>query len=89
MGKLEKDKDGNLVIVVPDHIRHWGPCQSIMLECGRGKNILELARALKLARSYVAGMLSLGNLAPDIITAVIQGKTPPQMTLAKAVTDLP
>ena len=34
MGKLEKDKDGNLVIVVPYHIRHLGPRQSIVLECG-------------------------------------------------------
>lgn len=117
MGKLEKDKDGNLVIVVPYHIRHLGPRQSIvlecgskfddvmneplpksiilahqyaqMLECGRYKTVLELARTLKLDRSYVARTLSLVNLAPDIIVAVMQGKTPPQMTLAKAVNNLP
>ena len=117
MGKLEKDKDGNLVIVVSYHIRHLGPRQSIvlecgskfdvvmneplpksiilahqyaqMLECGRYKTVLELARALKLDRSYVARTLSLVNLAPDIIVAVMQGKTPPQMTLAKAVNNLP
>ena len=29
------------------------------------------------------------NLTPDIIVAVMQGKTPPQMTLAKAVNNLP
>ena len=34
MGKLEKDKDGNPVIVVPFHIRHLGPRQSIVLDCG-------------------------------------------------------
>ena len=34
MGKLEKDKDGNPVIVVPYHIRHLGLRQSIVLECG-------------------------------------------------------
>ena len=117
MGKLEKDKDGNPVIVVPFHIRHLGPRQSIvlecgskfddvvneplpksiilahqyaqMLECGRYKTVLELARALKLDRSYVARTLSLVNLAPDIIVAVMQGKRPPQMTLAKAVNNLP
>ena len=117
MGKLEKDKDGNLVILVPYHIRHLGPRQSIVLECGskfddvmneplpkniilahqyaqilecgRYKTLLELARALKLDRSYVARTLSLVNLAPDIIVAVMQGKTPPQMTLAKAVNNLP
>ena len=31
----------------------------------------------------------LKNLTPDIIVAVMQGKTPPQMTLAKAVNNLP
>ena len=89
MGKLEKDKDGNPVIVVPFHIRHLGPRQSIVLKCGRYKTVLELARALKLDRSYVARTLLLVNLAPDIIVAVMQGKTPPQMTLAKAVNNLP
>ena len=44
---------------------------------------------LKLDRSYVVRTLSLVNLAPDIIVAVMQGKTPPEMTLAKAVNNLP
>ena len=117
MGKLEKDKDGNPVIVVPFHIRHLGPRQSIVLDCGskfkdvvneplpksiilahqyaqmlesgRYSTVLELAKALKLDRSYVARTLSLVNLAPDIIVAVMQGKTPLEMTLAKAVNNLP
>ena len=117
MGKLEKDKDGNPVIVVPFHIRHLGPRQSIVLDCGskfndvvdeplpksiilahqyaqmlesgRYSTVLELARSLKLDRSYVARTLSLVNLAPDIIVAVMQGKTPPEMTLAKAANNLP
>ena len=117
MGKLEKDKDGNPVIVVPFHIRHLGSRQSIVLDCGskfgdvvneplpksiilahqyaqmlesgRYSTVLELAKALKLDRSYVARTLSLVNLAPDIIVAVMQGKTPPEMTLAKAVNTLP
>ena len=117
MGKLEKDKDGNPVIVVPFHIRHLGPRQSIVLDCGskfndvvneplpksiilahqyaqmlesgRYSTVLELAKALKLDRSYVARTLSLVNLAPDIIVSVMQGKTPSEMTLAKAVNNLP
>ena len=117
MGKLEKDKDGNPVIVVPFHIRHLGPRQSIVLDCGskfndvvneplpksiilahqyaqmlesgRYSTVLELAKALKLDRSYVARTLSLVNLDPDIIVAVMQGKTPPEMTLAKAVNTPP
>ncbi|MBR7144578.1 MAG: hypothetical protein IKD10_06500 [Lentisphaeria bacterium] len=60
-----------------------------MLESGRYSTVLELAKALKLDRSYVARTLSLVNLAPDIIVAVMQGKTPPEMTLAKAVNTLP
>ena len=60
-----------------------------MLESGRYSTVLELAKALKLDRSYVARTLSLVNLAPDIIVAVMQGKTPPEMTLAKAVNNLP
>ena len=56
-----------------------------MLESGWYSTVLELAKALKLDRSYVARTLSLVNLAPDIIVAVMQGKTPPEMTLAKAV----
>ena len=60
-----------------------------MLESGRYSTVLELAKALKLDRSYVARTLSLVNLAPDIIVAVMQGKTPPEMTLAKAANNLP
>ena len=55
-----------------------------MLESGRYSTVLELAKALKLDRFYVARTLS-----PDIIVAVMQGKTPPEMTLAKAVNNLP
>ena len=102
MGKLEKDKDGNPVIVVPFHIRHLGPRQSIvlecgskfddvvneplpksiilahqyaqMLECGRYKTVMELARSLKLDRSYVARTLSLVNLAPTLLSPLCRAK---------------
>ena len=37
----------------------------------------------------MARTLSLVNLAPDIIVVVMQGKMPPEMTLAKAVNNLP
>ena len=111
MGKLEKDKDGNKVIVVPFHIRHLGPRQSIVLDCGskfndvvneplpksiilahqyaqmlesgRYSTVLELAKALKLDRSYVARTLSLVNLAPDIINLILDGREPKTITLTK------
>ena len=117
MGKLEKDKDGNLVIVVPYHIRHLGPRQSIVLECGSkfddvmneplpksiilahqyadmmesGKfsTVLELAQYLKSDRSHVARTLSLVNLAPDIVTAVMSGKAPESVTLTKVLYGFP
>ena len=60
-----------------------------MLESGKLSTVLELAQYLKSDRSHVARTLSLVNLAPDIIVAVMQGKTPPEMTLAKAVNNLP
>ena len=60
-----------------------------MLEFDRYKTVLEQARTLKLDRSYDARTLALVNLAPDIIVDVMQGKTPPQMTLTKAVNNLP
>ena len=50
--------------------------------------MLELAEHLKSDRSYVARRLSLVNLAPDIITAVMSGKAPGTLTLTKVLESL-
>ena len=59
------------------------------LEAGKGESVTELARKEHIDRAFLFRALSLVNLAPDIIVAVMQGKTPPEMTLAKAVNNLP
>lgn len=60
-----------------------------MLENGKFTTVLELARKLRLDRSYVARTMSLVNLAPDIVTAVMHGKAPESLTLAKACSGFP
>ena len=60
-----------------------------MLESGKYTTVLELARKLRLDRSYVARTLSLVNLAPDIVTKVMQGKAPESLSLAKATSGFP
>ena len=61
--KLEKDKDGNKVIVVPFHIRHLGPSQSIVLDCGsKFSDVVNepLPKSIILAHQY-AQMLESGR----------------------------
>ena len=60
-----------------------------MLESGKYTTVLELARKLRLDRSYVARTLSLVNLAPDIVTKVMQGKAPESLSLAKVTGGFP
>ncbi len=60
-----------------------------MLESGKYATVLELARKLRLDRSYVARTLNLVNLAPDIVTMVLEGKAPESLTLAKATSGFP
>ena len=60
-----------------------------MLESGKYTTVLELARKLRMDRSYVARTLSLVNLAPDIVTKVMQGKAPESLSLAKATSGFP
>ena len=60
-----------------------------MIETGKYKTVLELARALKTDRSAVARTLALVNLAPDIVTAVFSGTAPETLTVAKLVKGFP
>ena len=117
MENIKYREDGTPVIVVPFHIRHLGPRQSIVLDCGSKFNdvvneplpralilahqyadmmesgkfstVLELAQYLKSDRSHVARTLSLVNLAPDIVTAVMSGKAPESVTLTKVLYGFP
>ena len=47
-----------------------------MMQSGKFSTVLELAQYLKSDRSHVARILSLVNLALDIVTAVMTGKAP-------------
>ena len=60
-----------------------------MLENGKFDTVLELAKHLNRDRSPVARMLSLVNLAPDIIKAVFDGTAPSSLTLNKAIYGFP
>ena len=60
-----------------------------MMESGKFSTVLELAQYLKSDRSHVARTLSLVSLAPDIVTAVMSGKTPESVTLTKVLYGFP
>jgi hypothetical protein len=60
-----------------------------MMESGKFSTVLELAQYLKSDCSYVARTLSLVNLAPDIVTAVMSGKAPESVTLTKVLYGFP
>lgn len=60
-----------------------------LLESGRFRAIAELARAIKLDNSYVARLLNLTLLAPDIIQAILEGHEPSGLSLEKLTKNLP
>ena len=53
-----------------------------MLESGGFATIAELAEREGIARSYVARLLQLTNLAPEIVEAVLDGRQDPSLTAA-------
>ena len=54
-----------------------------MLESGKVATVSELAQKLKQERAFLFRALSLVNLAPDIIEAILNGKEPAALTLSK------
>ena len=60
-----------------------------LLECGDVKSICELARQLDVDNSYVARTLKLTTLAPDIVTAIINGEEPSGLSLSQLVLSFP
>jgi hypothetical protein len=53
-----------------------------MLENGTHATIAEIAAAEKINESYVGRVLRLTLLAPDIVEAILEGRHPPQVTMA-------
>ncbi|TFZ82494.1 hypothetical protein [Candidatus Macondimonas diazotrophica] len=75
----------------PPSFRRWewpfpGPTG---LESGQIKSISELARTLDVDGSYVARILKLTTLAPDIVEALINGEEPNGLSLAKLTQTFP
>jgi len=54
-----------------------------MLESGNVATVSELAQKVKQERAFLFRALSLVNLAPDIIEAILNGKEPSTLTLSK------
>ena len=54
-----------------------------MLESGKVATVSELAHKVKQERAFLFRALSLVNLAPDIIEAILNGKEPAILTLSK------
>lgn len=54
-----------------------------MLDDGKYGSITEMAQAVKINRHYLARLLRLTLLAPDIIEAILDGREPDGMSLEK------
>ncbi len=60
-----------------------------ILDAGEVGSIRELAKRLRVDRSYVARILRLTLLAPDIIETILAGKEPSGLSLARLTKTLP
>ena len=60
-----------------------------MLDSGEVDSITELADRLDVDRSYVARILRLTLLAPDIIEGILAGREPSGLSLANLIKTLP
>ncbi len=60
-----------------------------VLESGQVRSISDLAMNLDVDNSYVARILKLATLAPDIVEAILNGEEPPGLSLAKLTKNFP
>ena len=60
-----------------------------MLESGQFTTITELAKHENLALTYMTRVLRLSLLAPDIVETILDGRQPPEMTLAVLLEPFP
>ena len=60
-----------------------------MLDAGKVDSLTALAKKLDVDRSYVSRVLQLTLLAPDIVEAVLAGREPSGLSLAKLTQSLP
>jgi hypothetical protein len=60
-----------------------------MLESGEFVTVKELAEHEKLGFSYMTRVLRLSLLAPEIVETILEGKQPPEITLASLLEPFP
>jgi len=60
-----------------------------LLESGQVESVTELARKLKFSYQYIMRILSLVNLSPDVIEAIVYGREPDGLSLQRLVTGFP
>jgi len=81
---LAPQVDGTLVKAIARAFR-WQK----MLESGQYATIKEIAKAEKINPSCVSRVLRLTLLAPAIVEAILDGRTPGHLTLAEAMAPFP
>lgn len=81
---VDRKPDGALVKAVARAFR-WRK----MLEAGKHATLADLAASEKINPSYVSRVLRLTLLAPIIVDAILDGRQPPTLTLAKAMQPFP
>ena len=60
-----------------------------LLESGHYHSIGDLARAINMDNSYVARLLNLTLLAPDIVMAILEGREPSGLSLSLLMKNIP
>lgn len=60
-----------------------------MLESGEVKSMTDLSKKVRLERTYLARLLQLTTLAPDIVDAIVNGTEPSGLSLARLTDPLP
>ncbi len=60
-----------------------------LLETGDFATIEEIAKAEKINPSYVSRVLRMTLLAPDTVEAILAGRQPPDLTMARAMRPFP
>jgi len=60
-----------------------------LIDTGRFQTVQDLAEAERINPSYIARVLRLTLLAPDIVEAILDGKQGPEVTLARMLEPIP
>lgn len=100
-----RKRGGRKRVVTPDGAAEWAPRPRVdnamvkalarafrwrkLLDAGAHGTLVDLAKAKKLAPSYVSGTLRLTLLAPEVVEAILDGRQPVEMQLDDLLAGLP